>query len=515
MSHNFYTSVHVVGSKIVYRGVEGSKRVQHKIEYSPTLYIPTKEPTKFRTIRNEPVAPIQPGNIYDCREFVKKYTDTANFQIYGNQRYEYAFIQEHFKEHIEWDRQYIKIANLDIEVGSENGFPQPETASEEITAITIRCNGKSVIFGCGTFITDDRDITYIKCRDEIDLIKRFILEWSSDYPDAITGWHIKFFDIPYLINRINKLLGETWSKRLSPWGRIHTRTVVVNNKEHECYVLLGVATLDYFELYRKFAPNGMSQESYRLDHICEVEIGEKKLQFEGSLHKLYKDNFQKFIEYNNRDTFLVEKLDDKLKLLDLAFTLAYDSKSNFEDVFTQTRMWDAIIHHHLLEKNIVVPPAEKKEKAEAYVGAYVKEPIVGKHTWIASFDLNSLYPHLIQQFNISPDMLIEPEDYTFDMQQLLLRNPDVDKMLHRELNTETLKKDNVTITPNGQFFSIKKQGFLSCIMQEMYEDRTRYKKEMLNAKKELQKTDDQSVRQSLERKIARFNNLQLAKKVCL
>lgn len=515
---SFYTNVAVWGGKILYRGVENGKHVRHKIDYKPTLYLRISEPSKYKTIHGEYVGEIQPGDIKECREFCKQYESTANVKVYGNQKYEYAYIAEHFPNGVDWDRDLINVVNIDIEVGSETGFPEPETASEPITAIAFKKRNEYIVFGCGKYDNWRDDVRYVLCRDETDLIKRFIDEWTGDYPDIITGWNVKFFDIPYLVNRINKLLGEKFMKRLSPWNVIGHRTEIVMGKEQPYNTLLGVGIFDYMELYRKFAPNGMSQESYTLNNICYEEIKEKKIDYEeyGNLHRLYKLDFQKFIDYNIRDVELVGKLDDKLKLIDLGLTLAYDSYSNYDDVFKQVRMWDNIIFNELRANNIVLPPIEEKSKKEAYVGAFVKEPIPDLYRWVASFDLNSLYPHLIMQFNISPDTFIPPEEYTVGMREFLSNNKvDVEGMLEQKVHTDSLKDMGVTLTPNGQFFSVKQQGFLARIMDKMYKDRVIYKKKMSEAKKAKEKETDPVKIRELENRIARYNNLQLAKKVCL
>ena len=277
----------------------------------------------------------------------------------------------------------------------------------------------------------------------------------------------------------------------------------------------GVAQLDYIELYKWYADGGKSQESYRLDNIANVELGERKLSYEeyGNLHTLYKYNFQKYIEYNIKDVELILRLDDKLKLLELGLTLAYDTKTNYEDIFAQTRMWDSLTYSYLLEKNIIVPPRVVKEKDSAFEGAYVKDPQVGLHHWVASFDLNSLYPHLMMQYNISPETLIEPENYTPVMRNILSQGVTVERMLKKQISTDGL--DDATLTPNGQFFRTDKQGFLPKMLEEMYEDRKKFKKMMLDAKQAYQTETDSHRKNELKKTIARYHNLQLAKKVGL
>ena len=514
---DFYTNVCVSGKFILFRGVENDKRVRRKIEYRPTFYLLSQEQTDTRTLNGDFVKPIQPGNISECRDFLKRYESVDNFPVFGNNRYEYAFIADTFADDILWDVNKVSIAYLDIEVGSENGFPEPRDAAEEITAITIKLKGNYFVFGCGDYIKHRDDVHYAKCRDELDLIRRFLDFWARFHPDVISGWNIKTFDIPYLVNRITKILGESEAKKLSPWNYLDKREAYIMNREHMIYDIVGVATLDYIELYRKFTY--AQQESYRLDNIAHVELGEKKLDFSEfeTLHQLYKQDYQKFIEYNIKDVELVEKLEDKMKLIELALTLAYDNKVNYDDVFTQVRMWDAIVYNYLKRKNVVIPQMKKGDKKTAYEGAYVKEPLLGMHNWVASFDLNSLYPHLIMQYNISMESLIEPAKYTDEMKDFIgNKRINVDTLLSQQIDTTALKKMGVTLTPNGQLFSIKEQGVMPEIMDSMYKDRTRYKKLALEAKKKIETVlEDKNQVKYLENQISRYNNLQLAKKVTL
>jgi DNA polymerase elongation subunit (family B) len=512
---NYYTNVASVGNNILYRGVKQGRRVKYKIAYTPTLFLPSKKPTKFTTLDGEYLEPMKFENIREARDFVKRYEEVQNFKIYGNNSYAYAFIADEQKGMVDWKIEDLSIAVIDIEVGSENGFPDPYQANEPITAICIKyLNGQTTVFGCGDYELRG-DETYIKCEDEFNLCKKFLDFWQENCPDVISGWNIKFFDIPYLVNRFNKLFGEDETKKLSPWEFISSRKTIMNNQELTAYEFVGVSTLDYIELYRWYAPGGKSQESYRLDAIAQVELGEGKISYDefDNLHALYRLNHQKFIEYNIKDVDLIFKLESKLKLIELGLTLAYDTKTNFEDIFAQTRMWDALIYNYLLDKNIIVPPKEKKHKSSAFEGAYVKVPQVGLHHYVASFDLNSLYPHLMMQYSISPETLVETSDYTPEMREIIMNGVSVDKLLNKEVDTSKLK--NVTITPNGQFFRTDKQGFLPKMLEEMYVDRSKFKKMMIQAKKDYEVETDLSKKKELKNKIARYDNLQLAKKVSL
>lgn len=478
--------------------------------------MPSKRITNFTNLQGEYLDQKIFPDMRAAREYIKQFDGVSNsHKIYGQTRYEYAFIADEHKGMVDYEFDKISVAVVDIEVGSENGFPDPYEANEPITAITMSyLNGDTFVFGCGIYEVQGKEI-YVKCKDEHTLCKKFLELWIKKCPDIITGWNSKFFDIPYIINRFRKILGEPESKKLSPWNFIGERKTVINGRQQIAYEILGVAALDYIELYKWYAPGGKSQESYRLDAISQVELGEGKISYDeyDNLHALYRLNYQKFIEYNIRDVELIIRFEDKLKLLELAVTLAYDTKSNFEDVFAQTRMWDAMTYSYLLEKNIIVPPRVVKEKDSAFEGAYVKEVQVGLHDWVASFDLNSLYPHLMMQYNISPETLIEPQDYTDEMREILSQGVSVDALLKKSVDTSSLV--NATLTPNGQFFRTDIQGFLPRMMEEMYTDRSKFKKLMLQAKQEYENEKDDSKKYEIEKRIAKFNNIQLAKKVSL
>ena len=512
---NYYTNVASVGNNILFRGIKNGRRVKLKIGYSPTLFLPSKKPTQFKSLEGEYLEPMKFENIREARDFVKRYEEVSNFKIYGQTRYEYAFIADENKGMVDWNMDDISVAICDIEVGSENGFPDPYLANEPITAICVTfLKGATTVFGCGDYVVQGNE-TYIKCSDETQLCKRFLAFWQEHYPDVLSGWNTKFFDIPYLINRFRKILGEEETKKLSPWNMIGERKAVVNNRELIAYDMVGVSSLDYIELYRWYAPGGKSQESYKLDNIANVELGDTKLSYDefDNLHALYRENFQKFIEYNIKDVDLIVRMEEKLKLIELGLTLAYDTKTNFEDIFAQTRMWDSMTYAYLLEKGIVVPPKIVQNKTSAFEGAYVKDPQVGQHKWVASFDLNSLYPHLMMQYNISPETLVQTEDYTDEMRNIIMKGVSVEKMLDKGVDLSKL--DGATITPNGQFFRTDKKGFFPQMLEDMYIDRSKFKKLMLKAKQDYENETDPTKRKEIKNLVARYDNLQLAKKVSL
>jgi DNA polymerase elongation subunit (family B) len=498
----FYTHFSKLGNNILVRGYNNGKRFIDKVDYNPVLYVSAgSKDSEYKTLDGQSVAPVSQGTMRDATEFLKRYEDIDNFKIYGSTNFPYVYINEAFPGKVDYDPSQIKIANIDIEVGSENGFPEPASASEPITAITFKIAGHFYVFGCGDFETNRDDVTYLKCRDENNLIMRFLDMWEETSPDIVTGWNIQFFDIPYLNNRITKLMGDNTAKRLSPFRRIGERTTTIHNKQQVAFDLVGIAILDYIELYKKFTYS--QQESFSLNHISYLELGEKKLDYSEveSLHQLYRTNFQKFIEYNIHDVELVDRIDAKMQLIDMALALAYDAKVNYTDVFTQVRMWDTLIHNELIEKNIVVPQNVRTPKDEQYAGAYVKDPIVGMHEWVVSFDLNSLYPHLIMQYNVSPETIVEGRHTSISVDQLL------------DGHYETSQQ--YCMAANGHYFKRDKQGFLPAMMQRMYDDRSLYKKKMIESQKAYEKETDKERKREITNQISKYKNLQLAKKVQL
>jgi len=498
----FYTNVQLIGNQFLVRGVENGKRFETRDEFFPTLFVKTKKDSKYRTLSGESVEPINPGTVRDCREFYKKYDDIDGFEIYGNDRYIYQYISEKYPEdEIKFDISKIKLVTLDIEVASEQGFPDVESCSEEILAITIQdyTTKKIITWGVKPFNNKQSNVTYHHCPSEYELLNSFINYWMVDVPDVVTGWNIQLYDIPYICKRLNRVLGEKLMKRFSNWGLVTDGEVFINGRKHTTFDIGGLTQLDYLDLYKKFTYK--AQESYRLDYIADVELGQKKLDHSefDTFKDFYTQGWQKFIEYNIVDVELVDRLEDKMKLIELALTMAYDAKVNYVDVFYQVRMWDNIIYNYLKKRDIVIPPRNKSQKNEKYAGAYVKEPIPGKYDWVVSFDLNSLYPHLIMQYNISPETLVDERHPTVS----------VDKILKKEINFELYK--DYAVCANGAMFRKDVRGFLPELMEKMYQDRVIFKKKMIAAKKEYEKTKNKE----LVKEIARCNNIQMAKKISL
>ena len=500
----FYTNVQVVGDNVLVRGYENGNHFATREKFYPTLFVPSKKKTKHKTLEGDYVETVNPGGIRDSREFIKKYEGVEGFKIYGNERFIYQYISEMYPDdEILFDTNKIKISTIDIEVASENGFPDVESAAEEVLLITLQDYTTKQIrtWGKGSFNNKQDNVIYKGFDTEYDLLTDFINWWmiEENCPEVVTGWNSEFYDMPYLVRRIDRVLGEKLMKRLSPWGLVTEKKTLKNHREVIFYDVGGVTQLDYLTLYQKFTYK--KQESYRLDYIASVELGQKKLdhsEFE-TFKDFYTHGWQKFVEYNIIDVELVDRMEDKMKLIELAITMAYDAKVNYNDVFTQVTMWDTIIYNYLKKKNIVIPPKTANKKDEKYKGAFVKDPIPGAYDWIVSFDLNSLYPHLIMQYNISPETLAEEKHPSVT----------IDKILDRKLTFEMYK--DYAVCANGAMYRKDVRGFLPELMDKIYKDRTIYKKKMLAAKQDYEKTPTKA----LEKEIARCNNIQMARKIQL
>jgi len=498
---NFYKNVIEHKGKLLVRGIKDGEEYQEKVNYKPTFYSITQEQSEYKTLEGQNLKPITFDSIDASRKF-KRDVATSNSPIYGLERYHYQYIGKNFPNDVEWSKDKIKIFTLDIETTCENGFPDVENPQEQLLCITVKnqSNKQILTWGVGDFKTDREDVTYVKCKTESHLIMEFMKFWMKNYPDVITGWNTKFFDLPYLMNRIKMIAGDKVINKMSPWHLVRREEITVMGRPQTVYTLYGTVMLDYFDLYKWFIPT--KQESYKLDYIGQVELGEGK---DDSPYDTFKDwytnDFQSFVDYNIQDVEIVDKLEDKLGLIELALTIAYESKVNYDDIFSQVRVWDTLIANHLMSKKICVPPREDHVKESKYEGAYVKEPLEGMHKWVVSFDINSLYPHIIVQYNISPEKILGVKSQGIS----------VNNLLYGKAKLGYLKTEGACIAPNGATFKNDNQGFLPEMIETMYKERVIYKKRMLKAKKEYQKNKTEE----LKKEIARCHNIQWARKIAL
>jgi DNA polymerase elongation subunit (family B) len=492
-----------MGDKMLVRGYDKGRAYQRKVDFYPTLYVTSKnQNSKWRTLEGTVVDEVKPGTIKETRDFVKRYEGVQGFEVYGNTNYSYQYISDMYPDDVNWDMDLFKVFTIDIETKTEEGFPDIRSANEEILLITVKdLKSKRIItFGTKAFVHNRDDVIYRHCNDEHHLLREFLQFWQTNYPDAITGWNTDFFDVPYLIRRITRELGDREAQKISPWNYINERKTFIKGNEEIHYDILGISQLDYLELYKKYTYT--KQESYRLDYIAQEELGDKKKENPGVDFKdFYTNYWQHFVEYNIHDVELVDKLEDKMRLIELHLTMAYNAKINPEDVYSQVRMWDTIIYNHLRKKGIVIPQKTSSGKDAQFEGAFVKDPLIGQHKWMASFDLNSLYPHLIMQYNISPETLTSEK-----------LSVTVDRLLNQEIDTSYCHKRDLALTANGWTYRKDIKGFMPELMETMYANRSKFKKQMLRVQQEYEKDKSQK---HLLKDISRLNNLQMAMKIAL
>ena len=523
---SFYTSVNRYGNSILYRGYnDNGVAINDRIKFKPKLYAPVDTESEFKSFFGDNVKEIEFESMGAAKEYVGMYDGTDNYQIHGTTNYIHQFITDRFPKDISFNIKHINVVNFDIEVASDDGFPTPEAAAYPVISIALKSSQSSVyqVWGLGEYDPEKCEvdmhgdlIQYHFCKSEEELLAKFLGYWSKNYPDVITGWNSRFFDIPYIVNRIRIIAGEEYVNKLSPWKQVNTRNQNIMGREQFGYELVGIQQADYLELFKKFGYSYGMQESYKLDHIGYVVLGDNKLSYEehGSLHTLYKNDHQKFIDYNIKDVQLVDRIDQKMGLISLALTMAYKGGVNVSDTMGTTNIWESIIYRRLLSKNIISPinqidgisysvlgSTELKDgnKALNIAGGYVKDPQVGSHDWVVSFDLNSLYPNIIVQQNISPETLVHQE-----------RRPQGVKYYMNHDRTKQISKD-FAVCSSGVMFHKDKQGIVPELIVDYYAERTVIKKKMLKAQSAYEKTKDKA----LESEINQLHNNQMAIKILL
>lgn len=493
---SFYTNIHQLGNKIAFREIdENGRENRGKIDFYPTVFVPTNKYTGWTSLEGNNVAPYQPGNIKETRDFLKQYEEVSNIDIHGNTNWTAEFIYDNYPETVSFDSSKIRKFVFDIEVNSEGkGLPTPKNPVHFISAITLYDSYTSmynVFHFCSCNIADAGDnIVEHSCKNEEELLKEFVIYWSKNYPHVISGWNSDFFDISYTVARIELLFGEDFAKKLSPFGHIvkKDKTVQFGNEVLDVGIT-GISRLDYLNLYKKhiLAP----RESYKLDNIAHVELGKSKISYDEhfGLEELYNKDPEKFLLYNVEDVKLVVQLDEKLQLFDLTFTIAYYAKINYEDTFSPVKTWETMATEYLKKSNIVVPPRKNADKDAPYEGAYVKEPKIGFSDWAVSFDLASLYPSLIIQYNVGPEKMLQ--------ESVLDHDVSVEKLLNENVETENLLFYGCNITPNGVSFDNEGESFFAAMMKKLYKQRKQNKKEMLNYKTELETIKEEKRQRNL------------------
>jgi len=503
---SFYTNVLRYKNYILHRGYQNNgERFMRKEYFQPTLFVSSKKKEGWTGFDGQDVAPIEFESMFEANQWLKQNIGVSGRNIYGNKKFAQQFVTQKYPRDIEFKRELINVGTIDIETDYDTGFPHPNEASQRILAITYKSSKFSTyhVWGYGEFDTTKAlisDVKYTRCNSEEELLSKFLEFWSHPdiIPDVITGWNTRFFDIPYIVNRMAKVLGIQEIQKLSPWNmQLEHRRITKRGSENDVYEIPGIQTLDYMELFQKFGYTYGPQESYALNHIAYVVLGEKKLSYEesGSLKNLYKDDHQKYIDYNMKDVQLVDRLEEKMALITLALTIAYKGGVNYQDTFGVTAIWESIIYRKLNLSKVVVPLSNNEKPYRSFAGGYVKEPQVGRHDWIVSFDLNSLYPNLIVQYNMSPETLTD-NNHMNDV-GYYLSGQSVDS--------------EYSVAANGSSYRKDIDGVLPQIIEEYYDERVSVKQMQIAAQKEIQN----GYTAQLDKEIVTLENKQLAIKILL
>lgn len=507
----FYTSVLRKSNQILYRGIKDKEDVLEDVRFKPTLYMKSMKPgTGFKDFYGGDVTPMKFDNIYDMSQFAKNYGSIPG-ELWGNKNPVPQFIYEKFGSKIEYNPNWVRGAFIDIEVMTrqrigdtwiDTGFPEATKAEAPINTICYydtQDKGYHVYSlaewdprkSCFSELASQVDYHYFKT--EMELLESWVSYVKMNYPHYITGWNIEKFDIPYIVNRIEKTLGPRYVKLLSPWNIVESHDIVTKYGSDQTYTLYGISTLDYMDLYKKhiFTP----RESYTLDFIAECELNDKKKEFEGTHGSFFWDDPQGFQDYNIKDVNLVVRLNDKLQLVNLVLSLAYFAGINYEETFSPIRTWDTLIYRECMNRGIAVPFRDQMASREEYEGAYVVPPKVGMYKAIASFDVTSLYPSVNRSWNIGTEALIEGtlyEEIKSDIVKACVEHSN-SELAHLALTsspfveyykdngipayvTDILKKYNVSLTLNWQFFSNEKETITTYLQSTLFLERKSDKK---------------------------------------
>lgn len=473
----FYTNVFSKGNRIFVRGYKDGVKYQEVVKYKPRLFVGTSSTDSdwvaFPT--RQTVEEKEFDDIKSAKDFIETYNGVTGFKIFGQSNFVSQYIGNKWTKDVPFDIKLIDSMVIDIETTTEFGFPDYKNPIEEILLISCKRKGrKTITFGCRP-VEGNRilDCEYRRSHDERSMLVAFVKWFHDNAPDVLTGWNIEGFDIPYMCARIARIHGEDLVKQLSPFGYVDIRVSNFEGKEGVQIIIQGVSILDYLPLYKKFPPR--ARENYKLDFIATYELGEKKLSHDefSTFKEFYEKDFFKFVSYNVHDCVLVERLNDKLNILEVVYGTAYLAKMNFNDAFSPVRTWESFIYNYLLKDRITIPISSKRHDRETFAGGHVKETIKGNYNWIVSFDLTSMYPHNIIMNNISPETLTGE-----------VLSVSVDSLVRKEFDTSCLKEMDYTLAGNGQMFRRDIKGLFPAMMKDLFGIRNNAKLEM----KELEKT---------------------------
>ena len=479
---------------LVHSYVENGIRKVEDVHYQPILGVLKSKldgsKSEYHTIFNEPLT----VNRFDSMSDAQQAKKSEEKDIYGDMQYPCMFITENYSGRLTPQKEYWNIYNIDIEtydIDKIGGFPKPEKAEHQIVLITFQNMVTNVyyVFGLKEYTPTKKNVRYFKCNDELHLLRSIIDFFNRQKIDVITGWNLEGFDIPYIVNRITKLLGEDFAKRLSPINKIIKQEKMLNKKSQYVYNIVGIINWDYLTLYKKFTFD--NRESYALNYIASYELGKEKLKYQeeyGNLNTLYEENYELFVNYNIMDCTLVYEIDIKIKFIDIAISYTHSMFCIPDGIFGTLQPWDSLIYHELYHSNILIPPTSKHDNEE-YLGGYVKDPQRGMHKWISICDIVSSYPNQMISFNMSPETIVSDD--------IVLKTPELNNIKRKYASIEScidiselksitpiLQNHNMTFTCNGQFFNRETQGFIPKLVEEAFNNRLDVKRQISKLKDE-------------------------------
>ena len=464
---------------------DNGQRIAVDMSFNPYLYIETTMKGDATSIFETPV---RKRLFKDTRHRSNFLKDCGTNRVFENLRPEQQFLIDTYhkqNEDLEFGRHPLKIQYVDIEVYCPDVFPTPEEAAQPITVITIYDSIDKCFYTWGTKRLEKKikNCEYVYCETEQQLLECYLNYVSRSMPDIISGWNSEGFDMPYIINRSARVLGEESIKKLSPVENIYSRlTTGAFGKQQQRWYISGVSCIDYLDVYKKFSIG--LRESYKLDSIAELELGSRKVDYGNTnLSALADDDWQLFVEYNVQDVNLLVELEDKLRYLELLRMLAYTGLTTFESAMGTLSVITGATVIKARSKRLVVPTFIKDNiNNSKYEGAYVGEPQRGFQHDIISFDANSLYPNTMISLNLSPETKVGKVTHK-DETHVYVRHVSGKefKLSHKDF-LKFVHDEKIAVSKAKVLFSQKKKGIMPEIVDNIYQQRVEVKKQLKKLK---------------------------------
>jgi DNA polymerase elongation subunit (family B) len=464
------------------------KRIAVDTTFEPYIYLETNNKPDCTSIFNTKLKKKKFRNQAERSRYLK---DNKITRIFENLNIQQQYLIDSFweeSEKPEFNNNPIRVLFIDIETYSPDEFPKPEDPTHPINVITVYDTVRKhfVTWGLKAYHVKKEHTTYIHCRSEKELLSRFLNFFISDYPDILSGWNSEFFDVPYIINRITRILGEDETKKLSPVGYI--RPIVFKGRfgrEQVHWHIEGVSCVDYLDIYKRFCP--VLRESYKLDAIGQVELGEKKIDYgDTNLASLADDNWELFIDYNIQDVNLLVRLEEKLQYLKLLRMIAYAGLTTFEGALGSLSVITGLCAIRARTRNQRIPTFNKEVHSdEQNAGAYVGDPLKGFQKNVVSFDANSLYPNVMITLNLSPEtkvgVIVDKTDNEITIQHV---NGQTFKLSNHHF-VEFVKKEKIAISKAKVLFTQKEKGVIPETVDHFYKKRVEIKRQLKILQKKL------------------------------